>query len=254
MPRSSRDAPTARPSAEGGLGAAVDDLQEQLAHGGIDGVAHKVGVQRFENGLADQYLGSHGSRMGHARAADGLDQSLLNDALLDVERQLAGALLGRAPADTVGKAGNIGDLLGLDPLALFGDRGRAVICALCDGTHMLDFGRINHNDLPFLSSVSTNADIIRIITIANCAVFCKAKKRKSRQNPCPFHGFSAAKCTLLTADAAQGAGQCSIPHTARALPTAASFLQTARRIPCRRRAGRGGSGRCTVRSPAAARH
>ena len=142
---------------EGGLGAAVDDLQEQLAHGGVDGVANKVGVQRFENGLADQDLGSHGSRMGHARAADGLDQSLLNDALLDVERQLAGALLGRAPADAVGEAGNIGDLLGLDPLALFGDRGRTVICALRNGAHMLHFGRVNHNDLPFLSSVSTKS-------------------------------------------------------------------------------------------------
>ena len=84
--------------------------------------------------------------MGHAGAADGLDQRLLNDALLDVERQLARALLGSTPADAVGKAGNVGELLGLHPLALFG----TVICALGDRAHMLNFGRVNHGDLPFL--------------------------------------------------------------------------------------------------------
>jgi len=136
---------------EGRLGAAVKDLQKQLAHGGIDGVAHKVSVERLENGLADEDLARHGGGVGHARAADGLNERFLNDALLDVERQLAGALLGRAPANAVGKAGDIGDLLGLHPLALFGNRGRTVICALCDGAHMLHFGRINHSDLPFLS-------------------------------------------------------------------------------------------------------
>ena len=135
---------------EGGLGAAVDDLEEQLAHGGVDGIAHEVGVERLKNGLADEDLGRHRGGVGHAGAADGLDQRLLNDALLDVERQLARALLWSAPADAVGKAGNVGELLGLHPLALFGDGSGTVICALGDRAHMLNFGRVNHGDLPFL--------------------------------------------------------------------------------------------------------
>ena len=86
-----------------GLGAAVDDLQEQFAHGDVDGVADQVGVQGLEDGLARQDLRGHGRRMGHAGAADGLDQGFLDDAVLDVEGQLAGALLGSAPAHAVGE-------------------------------------------------------------------------------------------------------------------------------------------------------
>ena len=37
---------------ESGLAAAVDDLQEQLAHCHVDGVADQVGVQSFQDGLA----------------------------------------------------------------------------------------------------------------------------------------------------------------------------------------------------------
>ena len=194
--------------------------------------------------------------MGHARAADGLDQSLLNDALLDIERQLAGALLRRAPADAVGEAGNIGDLLGLDPLALFGDRGRTVICALRNGAHMLHFGRVNHNDLPFLSSVSTKSGTYPYVffIIANPNVFCKVKKTEIGAKSVFLSLIFRYAALFVTAGGGSGAGQRSESYTARVLPKAASFLQTARRVPCRRRAGRGGSGRCTVRSPAAARH
>ena len=49
---------------EGGLGAAVDDLQEQLSHGHVDGVAHQVGVERLEDGLAGQDLSGHGGGVG----------------------------------------------------------------------------------------------------------------------------------------------------------------------------------------------
>ena len=84
--------------------------------------------------------------MGHAGAADGLHQRLLNDAVLDIQRQLAGALLGGAPAHAVGKTGNIGDFLGLDPLALLGDGSRTVISALGDGTHMLYLSGIDHSE------------------------------------------------------------------------------------------------------------
>ena len=84
-----------------GSAAAADDLQEQLAHGHVDGVAHKVCVQRLQNGLAGQDLARHGGGMGHAGAADGLHQRFLDDALFHVQRQLAGALLRRAPANAV---------------------------------------------------------------------------------------------------------------------------------------------------------
>ena len=137
---------------EGGLGAAVDDLQEQLPHGGVDGVAHQVGVQRLQDGLADEDLGGHGGGVGHAGAAQGLHQSLFDDAVLDVQGQLAGALLGSAPAHAVGKAADVADFLGLDPLALLGNGSRTVICALGNGTHMLNFGRVNHMDF-FLSKI-----------------------------------------------------------------------------------------------------
>ena len=41
---------------EGRLGATVDDLEEELAHGGIDGVAYEVGIESLEDGLAGQNL------------------------------------------------------------------------------------------------------------------------------------------------------------------------------------------------------
>jgi len=134
---------------EGGLAAAVDDLQEQLAHGGVDGVADEVGVERLENGLADQDLGGHGGGMGHAGAAQGLHETLFNDAVLDVERQLAGTLLRSAPAHTVRETGDVLDFLGLNPFTLFRDRRRSVIRALRDRAHMLYFCSVNHKILPF---------------------------------------------------------------------------------------------------------
>ena len=96
---------------EGGLGAAVGQLLKDLPHCHIDGVADEVGVQGLQQGLAGQDLAGHGSGMGHAAAADGLYQRLLNDAILDIQGQLAGALLRRAPANAVGKAGDIADLV-----------------------------------------------------------------------------------------------------------------------------------------------
>ena len=124
---------------ECGLAAAVDDLQEQLTHGDVDGVAHEVGVERLKDGLTGKNLGGHGCGVGHARAAEGLDEALLDNALLDVERKLACALLRGAPADTVREAGDVLDLLCLDPLALLRDGRRAVVCALGDRAHVLHF-------------------------------------------------------------------------------------------------------------------
>ena len=70
---------------ESGLAAAVDDLQEQLTHSNVDGVADEVGVQRLEDGLAGQDLASHSGGVGHAGAANGLDQGFLDDAVFDVQ-------------------------------------------------------------------------------------------------------------------------------------------------------------------------
>ena len=44
--------------------------------------------------------------MGHSGTADRLDQSFLDDTVFYVQAQLAGALLGGAPADTVGQTGD----------------------------------------------------------------------------------------------------------------------------------------------------
>ena len=102
------------------------------------------GIASLEDGLAGKDLGGHGGGVGHARAADGLDEGLLDDALLDVKRKLAGTLLRGAPTHTVREARDVGNLLGLDPLALLGDGCGAVIRALGDGAHILDFCGILH--------------------------------------------------------------------------------------------------------------
>ena len=131
-------------------GSAVNDLQEQLTHSGIDGIAHQVGVQCLQNGLADQDLGSHCCGVGHAGAAQSLNQSLFNDALLHVQGQLAAALLGSTPADTVGKTADVLDFLSLYPLTLFGDGSGAVVGTLGHGAHMLYFSTVNHGKFSFL--------------------------------------------------------------------------------------------------------
>ena len=42
-----------------------DNLQEELAHSGVDGIADEVGVQGLEDGLAGQDLRSHSGRVSH---------------------------------------------------------------------------------------------------------------------------------------------------------------------------------------------
>ncbi|MPN00731.1 hypothetical protein SDC9_147927 [bioreactor metagenome] len=67
--------------------------------------------------------------MRHAAAAKGLNQRFFDDALFHVEREFAGALLRCAPADAMRQAADIGDLLCLNPLALFGNRSGIMLCA-----------------------------------------------------------------------------------------------------------------------------
>ena len=92
-----------------------------------------------------QDLSGHSGGVGHAGAADGLHQSLLDDAVFDVQGQLAGTLLRGAPAHAVGQAADVGDLLGLDPLALLGNGRGAVVGALGDRTHVLYFAGVDHS-------------------------------------------------------------------------------------------------------------
>ncbi|WP_431651149.1 hypothetical protein, partial [Erwinia amylovora] len=48
--------------------------------------------------------------MGHTRAADGLNECLLDDAVLDIQGQLTCALFRCTPADAMGQAADILDL------------------------------------------------------------------------------------------------------------------------------------------------
>jgi hypothetical protein len=89
--------------------------------------------------------------VGHTGAAQSLDQSFFDDAFLNVQGQLAAALLRSAPADTVGETADIGDLLCLHPLAFFGNGSGAMVCALTNGAHVLYFCTINHGNIPFFS-------------------------------------------------------------------------------------------------------
>ncbi len=141
---------------ERGLGAAVYDLQEQLAHGGVDGVADQVGIQRLKDGLARQNFAGHRGGMGHAGAAERFHQRLFDDAVLDVQAQLARALLRRAPADTVGIAGDVGDFLRLYPLALFRNGRRSVVRALGDADHVFHLLRILHFGFPLILGKSVD--------------------------------------------------------------------------------------------------
>jgi hypothetical protein len=77
--------------------------------------------------------------VGHTGATDGLNECLLNYALLNVKGKLTCTLLRSAPADTVGKTGNIADLSCLDPLTLFGNGSGAVVRTLGNVSHVLNF-------------------------------------------------------------------------------------------------------------------
>src|SRR5699024_1030281 len=120
---------------EGALGTSVNDLQEQLSHSSVDGVAYQVSVQSFHDGQAGKDLRSHGCGMGHAGAAQSLYQSLLDDSVFYIQSQLAGSLLGRAPANTVSQAGNIFYFLSFYPFCLFRNRSCAMMNALMYRTH-----------------------------------------------------------------------------------------------------------------------
>ena len=87
--------------------------------------------------------------MRHAGTTERFNQCFFDDAVFDVERQLAAALLRRAPANAVGKAGDIADLVCLYPASLFRDRRGAVVWTLGDGAHTFYFVGIVHCTFSF---------------------------------------------------------------------------------------------------------
>ena len=129
---------------ESGLGAAVHDLEEELAHRRVDGVADEVGVESLQQGLAREDFRCHGGGVGHTRATEGLDEGFLDDAVLDIEGQFAASLLRGAPADTVGKAGDVLDFFCMHPLSFLRNRGVGVVGAFCNAAHLLHFFCVNH--------------------------------------------------------------------------------------------------------------
>ena len=74
--------------------------------------------------------------MGHAGAAQRLDERLFDDALFDVQGQFAGALLRRAPADAVRQTGDVFNFFGMNPCTLFGD-GRGTVMGTSFHAHHL---------------------------------------------------------------------------------------------------------------------
>ena len=91
--------------------------------------------------------------MGHAGAADGLNECFLNDAVLDIQGQLTCALFRCTPADAMGQAADILDFHCLGPLSLLRDRSRTMVCALSYRTHVFHFYGIKHSFFPFLKQI-----------------------------------------------------------------------------------------------------
>ena len=75
----------------------------------------------------------------HAGAPKGLNQRLLDNALLHIQGQLTCALLRSTPAHTVCQTGNILYLFRLNPFRFFWDRSTAMMNALCHWTHFFYF-------------------------------------------------------------------------------------------------------------------
>ena len=90
--------------------------------------------------------------MSHAGAADGLNQSFLDDAFLNVQGELAAALLRSTPAYTMSQAADILNLLGLYPLALFWNWSWTMVYFFCNASHVFNM-LIIINHFVFLSSL-----------------------------------------------------------------------------------------------------
>ena len=106
-------------------------------------------------------------------------ERFLNNAVFDVQRKLAGALLGCTPAHTVGVSADILDLISLGPLALLGNGSRAMVRALGNRAHIGYLLRTRHNhSLLYLSShfafcIKDSFPNLRNFIISVNAAFCK---------------------------------------------------------------------------------
>ncbi len=93
--------------------------------------------------------------MRHAGAAKRFNQSFLDDAVFNIQRELASTLLRCTPAHAMCKTGNIFDFLRFNPLRLFRNRSCAVLRALSNRAHHFDFFCVDH--LSLLSIFKMNA-------------------------------------------------------------------------------------------------
>ena len=135
---------------ESTLASAVNDLKEQLAHCGVNCIAHEVSIERFEYGLAGEDLCGHCCRMGHTAAADGFNERFFNNTVFNIQRELTCTLLGCASADAVSETADIADFFCFYPFTLFGNGSRFMLCALADTAHVLNFLRVFHLLISFL--------------------------------------------------------------------------------------------------------
>ena len=124
---------------ESGLGTTVNDLQEQFAHCGVDCVAYKVGIERFENGFAGKNFGSHSRRVSHTAATDRFDKGFFDNAVFDVKGKFARALLGSAPAYAVSETADVLNFFCLNPFAFLGNGGGTVVGTFFDTAHFNNF-------------------------------------------------------------------------------------------------------------------
>ena len=123
---------------ESGLASSVNKLEENFSHSYVDSVADKVGVKSFEDGFSGKDLACHCGGMGHTGAADGFNKSFFDNSVFYVKGEFASALLGCASADSVGKTGDIFDLISFYPSSFFRNGSRSVVGSFGNGTHPFD--------------------------------------------------------------------------------------------------------------------
>ena len=190
---------------ESGLCSAINELEENLSHCNVDRVTYKVGVERFQNGFAWKNFARHSCGMRHAGASQRFDKRFFNNAVFDVQRQFAGTLLRRAPANAVRQTGNIGDFIRFYPATLFRNRGRTVFRTFCESAHALNFMRIVHIAAPFVLTRLVKLHLIsralshvsyRGNTIA-CEPACQEKDKPAQIHTYIIRGFFAKSKTYI---------------------------------------------------------
>ena len=83
-------------------------------------------------------------RCVNVQAADCLNESFFDDAVLNVESKLTCSLLWCTPTDSMGQTGNVLDLFCIDPLSFLWNWSAAVLSTALDCTHVFNFCGILH--------------------------------------------------------------------------------------------------------------